>query len=119
MLPQMDLRNQVGQDPLIQYLNSVGMPVTRQNYLNLVSGRNTGDDSGVRGGFTGTPETRRSRIRATPSSERQRQAQQNDRDIAQAQLNIRYDNLTGLLAKGLKIIPEKLLFGRTRASCTR
>ena len=36
MLPQMDLRNQVGQDPLIQYLNSVGMPVTRQNYLNLM-----------------------------------------------------------------------------------
>jgi len=84
-----------------------------------VSGRNTGDDSGVRGGFTGTPETRRSRIRATPSSERQRQAQQNDRDIAQAQLNIRYDNLTGLLAKGLKIIPEKLLFGRTRAEAAQ
>jgi len=84
-----------------------------------VSGRNTGDDTGAGGDFTGTPETRRSRIRATPSSERQRQAQQNDRDIAQAQLNIRYDNLTGLLAKGLKIIPEKLLFGRTRAEAAQ
>jgi len=84
-----------------------------------VSGRNTGDDSGVGGDFTGTPETRRSRIRATPSSERQRQAQQNDRDIAQAQLNIRYDNLTSVLAKGLKIIPEKLLFGKTRAEAAQ
>ena len=36
MLPQQDLRNQVGQDPLIQYLNSVGMPVTRENYLSLM-----------------------------------------------------------------------------------
>ena len=84
-----------------------------------VSGRNTGDDSGIGRDSTGVPETRRSRIRATPSSERQRQAQQNDRDIAQAQLNIRYNNLAGILAKGLKVVPESFLFGNTRAQAAQ
>ena len=84
-----------------------------------VSGRNTRNDSGIGRDSTGVPETRRSRIRATPSSERQRQAQQNDRDIAQAQLNIRYNNLAGFLAKAFKVVPESFLFGNTRAQAAQ
>ena len=34
-MQQEDLKNQRGTDPLIQYLNSVGIPVTRESYLEI------------------------------------------------------------------------------------
>ena len=91
----------------------------RELSVSYVPGRFTRNDIGSGANVAGEPETRRSRVRATPQSEQQRQQEKNDRDIATAQLNIRYDNLSGLIAKGLKIIPEKLLFGRTRAEAAQ
>ena len=84
-----------------------------------VPGRNTRDDSGVGGTVAGEPSTRKSRIRATPFSDRQQQQVINDRDIAAAQQNIRYDNLSGLIAKALKIAPKFLLRGNTRAQAAQ
>ena len=34
-MQQQDLKRQRGQDSLIQYLNSLEIPVTRENYLDL------------------------------------------------------------------------------------
>ena len=91
----------------------------RELSVSYVPGRVTRNDIGSGANVAGEPETKRSRVRATPQSEQQRQQEKNDRDIDIAQLNIRYDNLSGLIAKGLKIIPEKLLFGRTRAEAAQ
>jgi hypothetical protein len=96
------------------------MPVTRENLSRpYVPGRSTRDDSGVGGAVAGEPSPRRSRIRATPFSDRQEQRIINDRDIAAAQQNIRYDNLSGVIAKGLKIAPKFLLRGNTRAEAAQ
>ena len=89
-----------------------------------LSGRDSGDDSGVRGISPRESEIRRSSIRASTFGATQREgiAIKNDIAIEKAQQNIRYNNLSGIIAKGLGILPEKIktpfgeikpLFGRT------